>query len=851
MWRRRSHRDEDLREEIQSHLAMAERDRIDRGMSSDTAHADARREFGNEAHVREATRAVWRWTWLDTVTQDIRYAVRGCRRSPVFTLVAVVALGTAIGLGTSVFTAFNTFFLAEWPVREPSRLAHFWAIPGIGASDCERLAAETQTFREITTTTRLSTYARVQGRDVRFNAVSANFFDVLGVPMAMGRAFGDGEAGLDTPAPVVVLSHRIWRSAFGADADIIGKQIAINRQSLLVVGVSAREFTGTTIDDVPEFWVPLSAASLLDVSPNALGNLRMIGRLAEGDTRESAQAEMNVLVGRMNIEENGPSRRVMLFAATYVPLAKAGDFPGVGLMLLSVLLVLLLACANVGNLLLARAAARAGETATRLSLGASRGRLIRQFLTESALLALVACAFGIALSFVLPQFVMDSLVATSSRPLDLAVRFTPDLTVVAFACGLAVVTVVAFGLAPALLASRQAAATVMKAQSVTLSARLGPRRLLLAAQVAISTVLLVSAGLMIKSVERASNVDLGFDLEHVSEASIDLPRFFPDAQRLLLTQTFFDDAQRLDPGAIAIWSQRFGYASGDQVTLPEAPELSSISTVKYFVTPSFFSVMGIPLVAGRTFDRSTPDGIVVSETLAEHLWPGQSPIGRVVRLGAEPRRIAGVAADADLGGASFWGEFTQARGRLAVYEPLTTTSQAARLLIRRDRPDHTEALASLAGRIEREATLELKPLTDTRDERLGSGRISANLAGLIGIAALAIATVGIAGVFGYVARQRRREIGIRVALGARSFQILRGVFGSSVRALAIGMAAGFFGAALAAPLLQGYVHRSIGSFDLGTYLVVGVILATAAVAATIAPARHASRVNPITVLKSE
>jgi predicted permease len=847
MWWRRS-REDDLQQEIRSHLDMAERDLQDRGRSASSARTDARREFGNVLHVLEAVRDARRRIWMADLRQDVTYAMRGWRRSPLVTAIAILTLGTAIGLGTSVFTGVNTLFLATWPVHEPARLAQLRTV-NMEEADYRRLASITQTFSSIAAVACTHCRARVQDRDLRVHLVSPNFFNVLGVPFESGHGFPLPDSSAAAPMPVVVLSHSFWRTALAADPAVLGTSVRVNGVPLQVIGVVARRFTGTTIDDAPALWVPLSTGAVLGLPPETMGIARLIGRFNEGVTRESAQAEMNVLLAA-GAEAADPRRRPpTLQAATYVPLSKLEEAGALGLMGIAVLLMLLLACANVGNLLLARAASRTGETATRLSLGASRGRLVRQFLTESLTLALAACALGVALAFVLPGVVMNGIDAASPRPLDLAVPFMPDLRVMLFACGLAALSVFAFGLAPALLASRQDAVSALKVQGLTLTARLGPRRFLLAVQVAVSTVLLVCAGLIARSVSAAASVDLGFDVEGVAEAGIRLPSSMPATLRQSLVEAFFDDAAQVDPDAVAVWGQRFGYAAGAQVSLPEAPDLPPLRAVRFDVTPSLFAVLDIEVIGGRTLDAARADGIVISETLATRLWPDRSAVGRVVRVGETLREIVGVVRDADLMGVSLRGEFTSSRP--AVYQRLSTASAGARVLVRRDRPEHAEALRRLAGTLHPEAALEITPLADTRDQRMADSRVAAALAGLLGTAALAMATVGLGGVFGYVARQRRREVGIHVALGARPSAILRRVFAPSLRALALGMGAGFMGGAAAASLLSGYVHPGIGAFDAAAHAGAGLVLGAAALAAIAIPARAASRVDPVAALRSE
>ena len=847
MWWRRSRGEREIREEIESHLAMAERDLRERGTPADRARADARRQFGNTVQVLDAVRDVRGRSWVGDIGQDLRGAIRSWRRSPGIAAVGVATLGIAIGLGASLFTAVDTLFLARWPVRDPSRLAQFRTVGG-SAAEVERLSARTRTFSGLAAIACMSCHARVMDRDLRIHAVTDNFFDVLGVPMALGHGFAAAGSGATFQQRAAVLSHSFWRTVLNADPNVVGTWIRVNDETVQVLGVVAREFTGTTIDNAPALWIPLATAPSLGVPPEALGIQRMIGRLIDGVSRQTAQAEMNVLLNAVG-ERVGARHAVTLREATYVPLSKLEEAGALGLMSVAVLLVLLLACANVGNLILARAAAQARETATRLALGASRSRLVRQFLAESLVLAAAACAVGVALAFVVPGLVMNAVGAASPRPLDLAVPFVPGARAVLFAAGLAALSVVAFGLAPALLASRQDAAATLKSAGLALTARLGPRRVLLAVQVAVSTVLLVSAGLIAQSVRAAGRLDLGFDVTGVAQGALQLPASLPVAARTRVAQAFFREAQLVDSDAVAVWGQQLGYAAGVHVSRIDAPDDAPIRAVRFDVTPSIFAVLRIPILRGRSVDPSAPEGVVVSETLAGRLWPDTGGVGQSIVAGQEPRHVVGVVADADLLGASLQNEFVTSRP--AVYQLLTEASPGARALVRRDRPDLAQALALTASRLHAEAELALTPLADIRDRRLDDSRLAAGLAALVGLAALAMATVGIAGVFGYVARQRRREVGLHIALGARPSDVLRRVFGSSVSALAVGIAVGFAGGAVAASLLRGYVHPDIGHFDPTTYAAVGVILATAGLAAIVVPGRAATRLSPVLALRSE
>ena len=847
-------RNEDVSDEIRSHLAMAERDYRERGLSPGEARARARREFGNVAHVTEATRAVWVPRSLDAVRQDLRYAIRGCRRQPVFALAAILALGGAIGLNTSIFTTFNAFFRAEWPVRDPGTVVQIRSQIQLDAPAYTRVAADATTLSGLVAVGCASCRVFLNGRDVRVNTVSANFFEVLGVPLAAGRPFGEPEGAPDAPAAVVVLSHRLWTSDFGANPDVVGRTIRLGDRPFTVLGVTDRAFTGIRIDDAPRLWVPLGAAPLLDVAPTAPAIRFLAGRLAESAAAGDVLTELNVLVGR---ERRGDPDRplygpaVNVRPATYVPLSKAQELTSLGLLSVAVLFVLLLACANVGNLLLARAAARTREIATRLSLGASRGRLVRQLMTESVVLAGAACALGLGLAFVLPGLVMRWIATAGERPVEFSVTFVPDLDVALFACALGATSVFAFGLAPALAASRVGISGALKETGGALGTRLGPRRFLLATQVAISAMLLVSAGLTARSVQRAIDVDLGFDMEHIAEVGIRTPAFYAEDRQLAVVRAFVDRATSIDPDTVAAWNQRFGYGSGFDVRPAGAPAGAAVSVVAYTVSPRFFDVMRVPIVAGRPAGRGTTDEVVVSESLARHLWSEAAALGRPIVVGEETSRVVGIARDADLMGVGFTSDFATSQSRMTVYAGLTNVQRGARVLVRLDAPGRFDALESLVAEIDPVVALEIRPLTETRRRRLAENRVGAALAGLLGAMALAIATIGISGVFGFVTAQRSREIGIRLALGGRRSQVIGSVLASSSRGLVVGLAIGLIGAAAASPLLAGYVHPDVGPVDPLAYAGVALVLAAAGAIAALAPARRASRIDPAATLRAE
>jgi predicted permease len=511
-------------------------------------------------------------------------------------------------------------------------------------------------------------------------------------------------------------------------------------------------------------------------------------------------------------------------------------------MFLGVTIVLLLACANVGNLLIARAAGRAREIGVRLSLGASRTRVVRQLLTESFVLALAASAIGIVLAYRLPQAIFARM--GEVPPFDLA----PDGTVLSYAVALAASSCLVFGLAPALHATGGNLIGGLKTGPMVGGTRLPLRSLLLSVQVTLSVVLLVAAGLLVRGVQNARAMDPGFTIANVSVVSFALPAGAYDRTR---TRAFVEQVAQAIASVPGV--KAYGFTTHEPLSnsrtmtsfrLPAETEDRERSMLVLDVSPGYFETLRIPLVAGRSFDAADASRrvVLVNETLARRHWSGQDAVGQAfIAGGRELVTIVGVVRDA----------YTTGLDQIepTFYQP-SNSSGPPKLLLRTDGADVSAVVKTVVAGLDRRVRVQAAPLADSADRYLASSRTGAFMAGILGVFAVSLASIGMFGVFAYVVQQRTQEIGIRMALGAQSGQVVRLVLGGHARAVMVGLGVGFVAAAAGSQLLRGFLY-GVSPFDAWAYAAVAAILACAALVATYVPARRASRIDPMSALRYE
>jgi len=862
-WFRQSQQQAELTEEMDFHREMKIQELQARGLTGDEAARAAAREVGNTTLMREESRAVWIPAALESVWQDLAYAARMLGRQPVFTAAALGALALSIGLNTSLFTLFNAVALRPWPVKEPRSVVDVQNIlaqpfgdhstTGFSLAEYRFLKKESKSFSGLVAMreeeVRLGD--ETAGRRSRAQFVTGNFFDVLGVPMALGRNFLEEEDQLGNPRAVGVLNYSTWRSRFGGDPGVVGRAIKVDTVPLTIVGVAAAGFTGTT-PAIHDLYIPFPALALLRPGDNWAASFlhspkqccaSVAGRLLPDATKAEAKAELEVLNKQFRDAQGDKTAGVLLSGTGFItkPGAKREMRLMFALMFLGVSMILLLTCANVGNLLLARAAARQRELAIRRSIGASRWRVVRQLVTESLLLAMAAGGLGVALAIWLPGFLLD-------KTLDEVLSFpiVPDATVVLYACGLSLFSCLIFGVLPALHGTRAPEASVIST-SASISPRFRLRNLLLGIQVSLSVVMLVAAVLLFRGVQQAAELDPGFRVRGVSYLSLDLPadmyredklRRFSQQLRLAV-----DSSPLLREAGLTWLVPLSDSHASTGFRLPEETEDKMRPILFHEVSASYFSVLGIRSIAGRSFEPGDHDkgSIIINETMARRLWPGESPVGKTIIAGT-PRLVVGVVADAHTGGL----EPVQP----TFYEPFPQHALPKFLVEDARLPATRVALDEILRQTQPGGSVRVTPLSANLERSLRGLRMGAGIAGALGILALSLAAIGTFGVFSFAVQQQTRELGLRVALGARPVQIVRFVLRSSCLPLAVGCAIGLPGSFAAAQLLTSQLY-GLNPADPLTYALVLALLGLTGFAAVSLPVRRALKIDPTVALRWE
>jgi predicted permease len=852
-WARQRELDAALQEELEFHCALKQQELDANGLSPEDARVAARRALGNVTRAREDSRAVWIWPWLETVWQDARYARRALRRQPGFVLLSVVVLGVAIGLNASLFTVFAALALRPMGgVADPASLfvvsGRVPQVPnllsGLSIIEFEFLGAGATTAELAADRQMPVPFDSGDGaRDMTAHFVTGNYFHLLGVSMQHGRGVLASEDTRGSSAPVVVLSYPLWQAQFGANPAVIGRTVRVAGQPHTVIGVASPAFAGN--EGRPRVWLPLASLPRLRPGDTALDSpqdccAEVFARVRSGVTRAQVEAELQTLSDRFRFTVGQDARPVVL-GGTQAFRGRRGDREAlavIGVLFLGISMVLLLACANVGNLLLARAAARRGEIGVRLSLGAGRSRVVRQLLTEGLLLALVAAAAGLAIAAWLPRFVIN-VVAGQSAPFDIG----PDALVFAYAAALAAIACVASALAPALHATRGGITAALKGGALSRS-RVPLRSLLLGAQLALTVVLLTSAGLLLRGVAAARELDLGFQVEGISEVTIELPQPDYDAER---RRTLLSDlSAALQSAGLTSVAFAAPGRSTDESRLPGKAADRTRPVERFDVSPSYFALLDIPMMAGRRFIDSDRDrGLaIVNDTFARRVWRGEHPIGRSFVAGNRTLEVVGVVRDARLVGLdevlpSYFVPITGPRG---VLFPV--------LLLRSKQPSDAAAVVGVVKRLEPRGRVTVTPMRNRFDSELAQLGLAPLAASVLGLFALGLATVGMVGAFAYAVRQRTREIGIRIAVGARSADVIRSILSGNARVVAVGVAVGLLGAAAASQLLRSLLF-GLSPLDPLTYAGVALLLAAVAIVASYAPTRIALRVDAATTLRAD
>jgi putative ABC transport system permease protein len=868
----RSRRNRELDDEIQAHLAMAARDRIERGEEPREAALAARREFGNPALIKETTRETWGWNWLEQLWQDARYAMRGMRRTPAFTAVAVLSIALGIGANTAIFSLIDALMLRWLPVSNPQELLLLkmqGMVDSFSYPIVRLLADQKEIFPNVAGFSgwifkvgSAGSTGRVQGA-----MVTGGYYETLGLKPVIGRLLSreDDEPGAPLAA---VLSYGYWTRQFGADASAIGGTIRLNGVPVTIVGISPPGFTGANVGSMAD--ITMAAATIPLVSPESAsllgaGNfwLRALVRLRKEMPVAQARARLAVVWPRIS-ESVIPSRwppdqRKGIANASFefspggtgwTRLREMFRKPLLALMGM-VSLVLLIACANVAGLLLARGAARRKEIAVRLSIGAGRSRVMRQLLAESTLLSLIGAAFGLALAWILSRVLVNTM---SNVRMQIAFDLTPNWHVLGFTSAVAIGTGLLFGLAPAFQITGAEPLTSLQPalkEDAGGRSRTHLRSSLVTAQVALALVLLILGGLFVRTFRNLQNVDPGFRREGVLIADL-------EGRRTTVPQELLEAVRRV-PGIVSASLSTHTPLSGSTWSEPAVPAgqpLPERDNAHFIGTgPHFFDTMQIPLLAGREFTehdvKTSPAVAIINEAFARRYYANRNPVGQ--HLAAKVRNqntdleIVGMAKNTSLRG-------------LRVAPPPTVYVAYAQLT--GDFPSSLEmraagSLGQVASAIQKElqarlpeAPAEVRALSAQVDATLVEERMMARLAGGFGTLSLILASIGLYGLLNYRVARRIKEIGIRMALGARRSRVIRMEIGSAVRLVALGIALGLPAAWAASDWVQSMLF-GLTRADPATIAVSVILLTAAALMAAYLPARRASRVDPMAALRHE
>jgi putative ABC transport system permease protein len=803
---------------------------------------------------------------LDILWRDLRSAVRYLLANPGFALVAVVSLALGLGANVAIFSLLHATLFNDLPVREPHQLVSIGR-GGLGDSppfsylDYQDLSARAASFSGVFIhsdlyTVKLGRGAQIEETSCEF--VSPNYFATLGLAPALGRAF----VPEDARQPVIVISDGLWKRRFHGDPDVLGRAVRINGADLTVIGVAPESFHGVLIPWNTASWIPVQllprlvpddAGALTDRLADCCG---VIGRLKPGVSRAQAEAELSVMAGPLAEADARPrnSRREpgwddlhLSSMRGVVPKLIRGRLSMLlGFLMAVTALVLMIACANVANLLLARVAARRGEIAIRLAVGARRGRLIRQLLTESALLTSIAAAATLFLAVYGPRAI------ASLSPYFIDARV--NLPVLAFSAVAALVTTVAFGLAPAFEALRTDLVSTLKENCGTggRARRFGLREALAAAQVAASFALLIAAGLFLRSLTGLQAIDPGFDTAHTFFVRLDLSdKLREPAQQ----DAFLDDLRRrvehIDGVASQSFTSHVPLELGASRSAPFDIDGQTGSVWTDAVADRYFETLAIPLIAGRAIDArdrmNTAPVVVINSTLARRYWHGLNPVGREIRIGGGARTVIGVVASVKH---RFAGEDPSA----VAYIPLSQTPASDLRLIVKAAGDPARLIAPVLAQIQAIdpdiPVLRIRSMSSHVAESFGPQRGTAELAGLFGVLALALACMGIYGVIAHSVARRTHEIGIRMAMGARRRDVVRMIVGQCLTLAIVGVLAGSALALGLSRVLKGSLY-GVSAADPATFVFIAALwLAVAALAAWI-PARRAARVDPLIALRCE
>ncbi len=858
--RRRFH--DELDEEIAFHRAQAERDFVAEGMTPEEARYAAMRQFGNGTRIKERSREVIGFR-AETVMQDIRYAIRQLWASPAFTIVILLTLALSIGANSAIFSVINGVLLKRLPYEQPERLVRIFlsnsSYPrfSLNPFDFRDYRARNQSFESMAAFTRGDVQLSGSGEPVRVNGfgITAGYFHVLGLRPVLGREF-DPAAELPGNGLQVILSNRLWRTRFGADPNVIGRKITINMQAFTVVGVMpagtvhpGNEYHSVAYGEDVDAWWPFSFAG----NPNQRGShyIEGIARLKSDVGLEQARTEMNAIMAQLGREHPGDGGWKVLVIPLYSEVVGASR-PMLLVLLGAVVIVLLIACANAANLLLARASSRQREIAVRLAMGAPRMRIMRQMMTESLLISFLGGGLGLALAFSGVKVLVALLPADFPRAQDIHV----SAPVLAFTILVTVATGILFGLAPAFQATRADPREGLQKGGRTTVGSGRQSRLrdaLVVAEVSLACVLLIGAGLMLRSLLNQLHLDRGFQQQHVITASISLPhvnygkreqvaRFF---DQLVTNLNTLPDVESAGAGSDLPWT---GYDENSGFTIEgkKPPAGEEFHGRYHMATPGYFSALGIPLVAGRVFTeadtKDTQQVVLINHAMANKYWPHENVVGKRMSFEDEPKEkdwltIVGVVGDvkdqpnSPAAKPAFWWPELQSGW----------TSDMSVVVRARGTPSLlADALRNEVHRIDPAlAVADVKLMDSIVDSSVSTPRFAFALVGLFAGLAIVLAGIGTYGVISYSVSQRTPELGIRMALGAVRSDVMSLILSHAARLAGLGTALGVVAAFALSRLLKSLIF-DVSPADPATFASVAGIVIVVALLAGYIPALRAT-----------
>ncbi len=826
---------------------------------------------------------------MNNIAQDIRFALRNLRKSPAFAVIAVLTLALGIGANTAIFTVVNAVFFHPLPVKDPAQLMEIFTLDQRkifgGANNnvlpnsfpnAQDIQQRVQSFSGVTVYESFPTPVSmtVNGQPNQYFAQlsSGNYFDVLGVHAQLGRTFRPEEDRTDGAGPVVVLSHGFWERAFGANPTVIGQNVLLNGQGFTIIGVTPKGFQGTAVIGGPDMFVPMSMHNqILTGFLKQLFNERRflgfsaVGRLKDGARKEQAKAELQAIAADLEtafpLANKGRTFTLQPLLESSINPNQRAQFARAGVMLMAVVgIVLVIACFNIANLLLARAASRKREMSIRVAIGASRSRVITQLLTEAMVLAIAGGALGLGLAlagrdtmwrFRPPQLPADGM--------DLSL----DWHVLAFTFAVAIGTGLIFGLAPALQSSRPDLVSELKERAggdLRKGTRFNVRDVLISLQVAVCLIALVGAGLFLISLRNAHEMDPGFDTHNLGMLSFDVGALNYEPARAKEFARRALEAAQSTPGVraaalsntVPLFNGGFGrtlFREGEDSTNGQSGHVAQVSVG----SPEYLPTMGIPMVRGQGFDGSvredTPRATIINETAAKQIWPNEDPIGKRFKFFRDNdyTKVIGIVHDSTY---NALGE----QPRPYMYVALVQNPNAALTLFFRTEGDPRTVLNTLRSRIqEMDRNLPITnvwPIGEVISQSLWASSFGASLLTVFAMIAMALCAVGIYGVVGYSVGQRIREFGIRLALGAQPRDVLMMVLKQSAVMMGVGLVAGLVAAFLLARLIVTFLYGVNTNSPLA-FLAMALVLAAVGVFASYIPARRAAKVDPMVALHYE